>query len=152
MSRFALAAALAATLVAGLATPLPAAAQFQRPSDAVKYRQSAFAVMGVHFSRIGAMAQGRVPFDAAQAQANADIVATLARLPFTGFVEGTAAGSKAKPVIWTERAKFDASAAKMTEEVMKLQAAARTGDLERIRAAFGAAGASCKACHDDFRD
>ena len=144
--------ALAAVLVAGLVTALPAAAQFQRPSDAVKYRQSAFSVMGTHFSRIGAMAQGRVPFDAAAAQANADIVATMSRLPFAGFVEGTAEGTKAKPVLWTERAKFDAAAAKMVEEVGKLQVAARTGDLDRIRAAFGATGASCKACHDAYRD
>jgi cytochrome c556 len=36
-------------------------------------------------------------------------------------------------------------------EVAKLNAAAKTGNLDQIKAAFGAAGASCKACHDDFR-
>jgi cytochrome c556 len=143
---------LAACLLAGAAVSLPAAAQFQRPADAVKYRQSAFSVMGTHFSRIGAMAQGRVPFDAAQAAANAEIVAMLSALPFAGFVDGTADGTKAKPVVWTQRAKFDAAASKMQEEVAKLNAAAKTGDLAQIRTAFGATGAACKACHDDFRD
>ncbi|MFM1856936.1 MAG: hypothetical protein RLZ83_2245, partial [Pseudomonadota bacterium] len=31
---------------------LPAAAQFQKPEDAIKYRQAAFTLMGNHFSRI----------------------------------------------------------------------------------------------------
>ena len=50
----------AATLV----TALPAAAQFQKPEDAIKYRQSAFTVMANHFGRIGAMVQGKAPYDA----------------------------------------------------------------------------------------
>jgi cytochrome c556 len=143
---------LASLFIAGAAAALPVAAQFQRPGDAVKYRQSAFSVMGTHFSRIGAMAQGRVPFDAAQAQANADIVAMLAGLPWAGFVEGTAEGSKSKPLIWRERAQFDEKSRTMQAEVQKLQAAARTGDLAQLRAVFGNTAASCKACHDAYRD
>jgi cytochrome c556 len=142
----------AAALALGMATALPAAAQFQRPGDAVKYRQGGFAVMGHHFARIGAMAQGRVPFDAAAAQANADIVATLAALPFNGFIDGTADNSRAKPVIWSQRSQFDGLARDMQEEVLKLQAAARTGDLALLRASFGSAAASCKACHDTYRE
>ena len=42
----------------------PAAAQFAKPEDAIKYRQSALSVMGAHFGRIGAMANGKAPFDA----------------------------------------------------------------------------------------
>jgi cytochrome c556 len=144
--------ALAILGLAVAATALPAAAQFQRPGDAVKYRQSSLSVMGTHFSRIGAMAQGRVPFDAAQAQANAEIVATLASLPWAGFVDGTADGTKSKPSIWRERARFDAAASKMQEEVVKLNAAAKTGDLAQLRTAFGNTAASCKACHDDYRE
>jgi cytochrome c556 len=135
----------------GLALSLPAAAQFQRPEQAVKYRQSALSVMGTHMGRLGAMVNNRVPFDAAQAQQNADTIAFMSRLPWQGFVEGTAANTKAKPEIWTERAKFDAAAAKMQEEAQKLSAAAKTGDAAQIRAAFGALGASCKACHDAYQ-
>ena len=39
---------LAAVAVAALATALPAAAQFQRPDQAIKYRQSAMALQGNH--------------------------------------------------------------------------------------------------------
>lgn len=136
-----------------LAAAFPAAAQFQKPEDAIKYRQSAFFVMGQHFGRIGAMANGRVPFDAATAQANADLVVAMSKLPFAGFTEGTDKGTtKAKPEIWSKRADFDDKMKKMQEEVVKVQAAAKTGNLDQLKAAFGGAGQSCKACHDDFRN
>ena len=62
---------LAAATVIGLASALPAAAQFQKPEDAVKYRKAAYTVMSTHFGRIGAMVQGKVPYDGAAAAANA---------------------------------------------------------------------------------
>ena len=112
---------LAVATVIGLASALPASAQFQKPEDAIKYRQSAMFVMGNHMGRLGAMVQGRVPFDATQASANADVLLVMSKLPFAGFTEGTtAANSKAKPEIWTERAKFDAGAQRMQEAMVKL--------------------------------
>lgn len=140
--------------VVGLCSALPAAAQFQKPEDAVKYRKAAFTVMATHFSRIGAMAQGRVPFDGAAAAANAEIVADLSKLPFAGFVDGTSGTEKGTPKanVWSERAKFDAGAKKMQDEVAKLAAAAKANNLDQLKAAFGSAAATCKACHDDFRN
>lgn len=141
--------ALAATLAA-LASP--AMAQFQKPEDAVKYRKAAFTVMGTHFSRIGAMANGRVPFDAVVAAENAAIVQAMSKLPYTAFGPGTDKGdTRALPAIWTEQAKFNDAAQKMQEEVTKLSAAVKTGNLDSVKTAFGAAGQSCKACHDNYR-
>jgi cytochrome c556 len=144
----------ALALAAVAFTALPAAAQFAKPDDAVKYRKSAFTVMGTHFSRIGAMAQGRVPFDAGTAQANADVVAVMSRLPFAGFVEGTAGTDKGTPkaTVWTQRAQFDERAKSMQDAVGKLQAASRSGSLDQVRAAFGEAAGTCKSCHDDYRN
>ncbi|MDP3084402.1 MAG: cytochrome c [Rubrivivax sp.] len=145
---------IAALTVAGLAAALPAAAQFQKPEDAVKYRKAAYTVMAAHFGRIGAMAQGRVPFDAAAATANADIVVVMSKLPFAGFVEGTSGTEKGAPKtnVWSERAKFDEGAKAMQDEVVKLAAAARGGNLDQLKAAFGNAAGSCKSCHDNFRN
>lgn len=143
---------LAAAAVAGLATALPAAAQFQKPEDAIKYRKAAFTLMANHFGRVAAMASGRAPFDAAAAQANADLVVTLSKLPYAGFIDGTSSGdTKAKPEIWSERDKFNAAAGKMQEEVVKLSAAAKTGNFDQVKAAVGEVGKSCKACHDNYR-
>lgn len=141
-----------ALAVAAIGLSVPAAAQFQKPEDAVKYRKAAFTVMGAHFGRIGAMASGKVPFDAKVAADNAAIVETMSKLPYAGFVPGTDTGdTRALPAIWTEQVKFNAAAEKMQGEVSKLAAAAKTGSLDAVKTAFGAAGQSCKACHDDFR-
>ena len=134
------------------AVSILALAQFQKPEDAVKYRKAAFSVMGTHFGRIGAMANGRVPFDAKMVAENAAIVETMSKLPWAGFGEGTDKGeTRAKPEIWTEQAKFKEGADKMQAEVVKLSAAAKTGNLDNVKAAFGAVGQTCKACHDAYR-
>ncbi len=145
---------LVATAVAGLAASLPAAAQFQKPEDAVKYRQSAMFLLANHFGRIGAMVNGRAPYDAAQAVSHAELVAALDHLPFSAFLDGTPGSSKggASPKIWSNRANFDAAATKMQDAVSKLVAATKTNSLDQIKPAFGAVGQTCKGCHDDFRN
>jgi len=60
--------------VTAMVTALPAAAQFAKPEDAVKYRQSAMALQGATLGRVFAMANGRVPFDAKVAADNIEIV------------------------------------------------------------------------------
>ncbi len=140
--------------VCGLLSALPAAAQFQKPEDAVKYRKAAFTVMAAHFGRIGAMASGRAPFDGAAAAANAEVVADMSKLPYAGFVEGTGGSEKGQPKanVWTERAKFDAAAKKMQDEVAKLAVVAKNNNLDQLKVAFGAAAGACKDCHDNFRN
>lgn len=143
---------LAAAMAFLLATALPASAQFQKPEDAVKYRKAGMTLMSAHFGRLGAMAQGKVPFDAAAATANAQIAADMSKLPFAGFVDGTAGTEKGspKPNVWTERAKFDQGAKKLQDDMAKLVPAAKS--LDTLKSAFGEAAKNCKSCHDDFRN
>ena len=130
-----------------------ASAQFAKPEDAVKYRQSALSIMGTHLTRIGAMANGRVPFDAKAATENADILATVSRLPWAGFGPGTdKLSQRAKPEIWAQQAKFNELAEAMTGETAKLAAAAKTNNLDNLKTAFASTAASCKACHDAYRN
>jgi cytochrome c556 len=142
-----------ATAAALLALSAPASAQFAKPEDAIKYRQSALFVMGQHFGRLGAMANGRIPFDAKVAADNADVVADMAKLPWAGFMAGTDKGNtKAKPEIWTEQAKFKEGSDKLIAESAKLAAAAKTGNLDSLKTAFAATAGTCKACHDAYRN
>lgn len=134
-----------------LMVTLPAAAQFAKPKDARNYRESVFTVMGTHFGRIGAMVNGKVPFDAAAAQQNAEIATTMSTLPWQAFGPGTE-GGEAKPEIWKETAKFKELGEDMNKKMLALNAAAKTGNLDNIKTAFGATGASCKACHDAFKN
>lgn len=39
----------------------------------------------------------------------------------------------------------------MQAAMEKLDAAAKTGNLDQIKAAVGPVGRACKACHDDFQ-
>ena len=125
-------------------------AQFQKPEDAIKYRQSAFTVMGNSFGKIAAVVKGEAPYNKDEVAKNAAIVATLSSLPWQAFGPGTE-GGKAQPAVWSDNAKFKAAADKMQVAVANLNTAAQSGDLESIKKAFGAAGQTCKGCHDDFK-
>ena len=130
----------------------PAQAQFAKPEDAIKYRKSALSVMAAHFGRVGAMANGRMPFDAAYIASNAAIAESMSKLPFAAFVDGSGTGdTKAKPEIWSDNAKFKAAAEKMQGEMGKLAMVAKGGNIDVIKAQVGVTGGTCKACHDDFR-
>ncbi len=142
-----------AVLAVTASAALPAAAQFAKAEDAIEYRQGAFAVLGHHFGRLGAMANGKMPYDAAIAAADGDVIAAVSRLPATGFVPGSEKGhdTKAKPELWKQLPKVKELNDKMVAEVGKVAVAAKSGNLDQLKAAFGPAAQSCKACHDDFR-
>ncbi|NCP40232.1 MAG: cytochrome c [Rhodoferax sp.] len=145
---------LTALVLSGLAlsVAVPASAQFAKAEDAIKYRKSALFVMGQNFGRVAAMAQGRAPFDAKVAAESANTAEFVGKLPWAGFGPGTDKGeTKAKAEIWSDKAKFDDLAGKMQIEMTKLAVAARSGNLDAVKAAVNSTGGACKACHDDFR-
>ena len=137
-----------------VALALPASAQFAKPEDAIKYRQSAMFIMGQNMGRLGAMAQGRTPFDAKVAAESAATAEFMAKLPWAAFADGTQKGTiptRAKAEIWSDKAKFNEFSDKLQAETAKLNAAAKTGNLDTIKAAMGGVGGTCKSCHDDFQ-
>ena len=143
---------LAAVAAAAFLCCGPAAAQFKNADAAIEYRQGALTVMDNHYDRIGARVKGKAPFDAAVAQANADLVVTLAKLPWSAFVEGSDKGdTNARPEIWAQPDKFKADAQRLQDATVKLAEAARSGKPDAVKAAFGATSDACKSCHDDFR-
>ena len=60
-------------------------------------------------------------------------------------------GGNAKPALWKEQDTVKQGLDKYNAEMPKLVAAAKTGNLDNLKAAFGDAAQTCKACHDDFR-
>jgi cytochrome c556 len=147
MNRTALAVAALAAASASLAL-----AQ-QKPEEEIRYRQSVMNVIGRAMGPMGAMAQGKAPFNAAAAQKNAALVDTMLGLPWESFGAGTDKGAptKADPKIWKEAAKFRQAAEGTQKAVANLVVAAKSGDEGKFKAAFGEVGKSCKGCHDDFR-
>ena len=146
LNRFGLIAlALTGTVITGTAI-----AQFAKPEAAVKYRKGAFTVMSTHFARIGAVAKGEVPYNKEDVIKNAEIVNTMASLPWQGFGPGTDGGD-ALPAVWSDGAKFKANQDKLMTATANLSTAAHSGDLEAIKKATAAVGGACKGCHDDFK-
>jgi len=126
-------------------------AQQVKTEDQIKYRRSAYALMGLNFASLGAMAQDKKPFNKEEAHRNAEFVALLATVPKSYFGEGTDKDTKAKPEIWQKRADFDAKMDKMVSEAQKLPAAVNSGDMAAFKKQVSDTGAACKACHDDYR-
>ena len=72
--------------------------------------------------------------------------------PFVAFVPGTdKRETKAEPKIWSEQDKFKTTAQQVQDNMAKLDAAARSGNLDSIKTAVGETGKSCKSCHDPYR-
>jgi cytochrome c556 len=149
MNRIAIAAAALAATCAGIAF----AQQGPKPEDEIRYRQSVMNVIGRAVGPMGAMAQGKAPFNAAVVQKNSALVESLIGLPFGSFGPGTDKGAptKADPKIWTESAKFRQAGEGAQKAAATLAAAAKSGDEAKFKAAFGEVGKACKSCHDDFR-
>lgn len=135
-------AAITTSVIAGTAL-----AQFARPDAAIKYRKATFTVMSNHFSRIGAVAKGEVPFNKDEVAKNAAIVNTMASLPWQAFGPGTEGGD-ALPAVWSDESKFKSAQEKLIAATASLSSA---GDLEAVKKATASVGAACKNCHDDFK-
>lgn len=150
MKQFPLLAAAACTIAVSLWSA-PAQAQFAKPADAIKYRQAALTLMASHFGRMQPVIKGQAPYDAEQIKANVKLLNTLAELPWAGFGPGTEGGD-ARPEVWSDAAGFQQKRDALKENLAKLQVAADSGDLDKVRAAFGGVGSSCKSCHDSYRE
>ena len=128
-------------------------AQFAKTEDAVKYRQSVMSLIGTHFTRMGAVVKGEAPYNKEAFEKNAVLVDSLYRLPLDAFMApGSDKGSGMKADALTQKDKFTQMHNTTEAELAKLAAVAKGGDLNAIKPQFGAAGASCKACHDAYRN
>ncbi len=134
-----------------VAVAMPVHAQFSKPEDAVRYRQSAFFLMGQQMGRINGQLRADKP-NVQTIQSAAALLNAVDQAPYEGFGPGTETlKSRTKPELYRDGPKVRELAERMQAEVTKLDAAAKSGDLAAIRAAFGAVGQSCKACHDQYR-
>ena len=150
MSKFVLslsAAALAAVAVS-------AHAQFAKPEDAIRYRQSGYVIMGHQMGRIAAQLKSDKP-DLALIQRSAGIIDFVSQLPGEGYVPGSEKGgnpqTRAKAEIFTDPKVRDVGKA-MRTEVTKLAEVSKSGDIAAIRTQFQATAKSCDSCHDNYRN
>lgn len=143
-----------ALIGAGFAMVGVAIAQSATPDRAIKYRQNVYSLVGWNFTAMGQMTRGQRDFDPAEFARRAERVAQLSLMLDEGFPEGSDRGARtaARAAIWRNRADFDAKMADFQREAAALAAAAAGGDVEAAKAQFGKTAATCKACHDAYKD
>jgi len=134
---------------AGYATTVLAQA---KPEVLVKQRQAAMTLIGKYFGPLGAMAQGKAPYDAAVAARNSGFLDALSKMPWDGFnasTKDTSEKTRALPAIYENEAKFKEAQDRFTGTVTKMVAASK--DETAFKAAAGEVAKACGACHNDFR-
>lgn len=144
--------ALAGTLVVVAAGAL--AQQGPKPEQLIKWRQSAYQVLGWNVGRIKASLDGGYDKDTVQKAANA-IAAVAASGLGTLFVPGTDSGSgwhetRVRPELFTDQ-RVAELAGDLVREANELNRVAAGGDAAAVKQQFGKLTKTCKACHDDFR-
>lgn len=129
-------------------------AQFAKPEDAIRYRQSGYVIMGNHMGRIAAQLRSDKP-DVAAIQRSANIIDFVSQLPGEGYVPGSDKGgtppTRAKPEAFTDPKVREVGRA-MRQEVVKLNEVVKGGDVAAIRTQFQAVAKSCDNCHDNYRN
>jgi cytochrome c556 len=136
----------------GVAFSLPAYSQ-AKPETLVRQRQSAMVLQGKYFGPMNAMAQGKIPYDAAVIARNAGYLDALARMPWDGFTASTKGEkSAALPAVYSEPDKFKQAADRFQAEVTKLASMSKSGDEASVKNQIAAVNKQCAACHEDFRE
>ena len=149
-----LAAAVALTLAAlGHGAESAAAPAFDAAA-VVKHRQAVMRGHAADLKAIKAYLEGTASQAAAEEKATALARSIRYELPML-FPAGSGAAevpaSHAKPNIWSEPKRFAAALRTAAADADALAAAVKTGDKQRIAAAFGAMGEGCGSCHRDFK-
>ncbi|TAK65524.1 MAG: cytochrome c [Betaproteobacteria bacterium] len=143
---------LLSAAVMGLVISATAAAQ-AKPEQLVKQRQAAMTLQGKYFGPLGAMAQGKAPYNAELVRQNAAFLEVLAKMPWDGFAASTKdVKSATLPAAYTDTAKFKEAQDRSQSEISKLVSVSKSGDEAAVKAQLGAVGKSCGGCHENFRE
>ncbi len=126
-----------------------------KPEDQIKFRKAAYSFASWNMGKIKANLEGT--YDAAQVKAAAEAIAAVSGSGLGAlFGPGTdksIGGQKTsvKPEMFQkgdEVAKLAGDFAAASNELVK---AVDSGDVAAVKAAHGKVGATCKACHDQFK-
>ncbi len=136
--------------VLGVAVAVAGGAAFAQ-ADAIKARKDGFQVFRTSMGAIKRVVDGNG--SAADAAAPAQAIAAQAAKQVAHFVPGSDKGdTKAKPEIWANMADFTAKMKAAETAAMQLATVAQAGNLDGVKAGFGALGGTCGACHKAYRN
>ena len=145
--------AIATAAVAVLAS----GAQAADMSKPVAARQAVMKLYGFYMGQLGAMAKGKMAYDAKVAQGAADGLLVLARLDTRKmWLKGSGndtlgTKTRAKPEIWSTYPEVATKSKALKTALESLVKVAGRG-LDGLKGGIGAVGKSCGGCHKPFRE
>jgi cytochrome c556 len=126
----------------------------KQAKNAVEFRQSLFQLVKSNIGPLGAMARGKAPIDEAVIATNALRMEQLS-LMITDYFQADTRGSGVKTGaldnIWENQADFAQKADDFYRAAAALSATVAAKNTANYKAAIGAVGKTCKACHDDYK-
>ena len=131
------------------------AQQAMKPEDMIKTRKAGYTFMAWNMGKIKANLDGT--FNKDQVAASANAVAAIANSGMGAlFGPGTDKDvgnekTRVKPEFFQQSDKVRELAMNLSKEASELAKVAAAGDKAAIQEQFGKTGATCKACHDNFR-
>lgn len=128
-----------------------------KPEDMIKLRKAGYAFMGWNMGKIKGMVDNASSFNKDQVISAANVVAAIANSGM-GALYGTGTDkdigdqkTSVKPEFFQRPDRVKELASSYVKEANELQRVAVSGDIDAVKAQFGKVGASCKACHDEFK-
>jgi cytochrome c556 len=120
-------------------------------SNVVEQRQALMKEMGAQTRLIGAMMRGQEPFDLAKVQAGLKVFAENPKKFVTLFPESSknAEKTEALPTIWENKAKFEATGNKLSQDAQTAMTAIK--DEASFKAEMPKVLQNCGTCHNEFR-
>lgn len=143
---------LACTLLAAGAAQ---ALDLEQAEKAAEIRQAVLEIAGWNTGPAAGMVKQKIPYDPERFQVYAERIAfSMTMIPdaFRTDTREFPLDTEALDVIWEEHEEFLERAADAREKSAALATVAKSGDLEKVTAAFLEMGEACKACHDKFRE
>ncbi len=126
-----------------------------KPAEQIETRQAGYSFMSWNMKKIKANLDGEYSQPAVQAAANA--ISGIANSGM-GALYGPGTDkdigdvkTRVKPELFTDREAVGKVAREFIEAANEMAEVAALGEPDEAKAAFGALGKSCKACHDQFR-
>lgn len=141
-------------LVWGCGLLCVASARGQEVPDPVSYRQSVFRLMAWQSKQLGAMVQGRKPYDQADFLLRAQRLDWLSGMLHEAFEQpaDSATVTGLKPDMWYQKERFNSYLQGLKQATEALAKQAETAQRkDELRRGYGQLARQCKGCHDRFR-
>jgi cytochrome c556 len=141
-------------LTAAAVAAIVATTAIAAPADTIRMRQANYKQIAAAMKGINEQLRSDAPSVPA-IRAGSRTILGFAPQVLRWFPRGTGpeAGvrTRARPEIWTDHAGFRRAGAGLLVAARSLDAAARRGDVDAIRAAAPQLAHACSNCHDDYR-